>query len=87
MAPSSGYMLPTPVWKSSYRLIFGEKAEPTLGTGIRGLIEAELKIDIDEARSVHGALEVAAHPIKAVGDARQHGGFAIVIHACNSSRV
>jgi hypothetical protein len=26
----AGYMIPTPVWKSSYRLIFGEKAEPTL---------------------------------------------------------
>ena len=27
---AAGYMLPTPVWKSSYRLIFGDKAEPTL---------------------------------------------------------
>jgi hypothetical protein len=27
---AAGYMLPTPVWKSSYRLIFNEKAEPTL---------------------------------------------------------
>ncbi len=27
---AAGYMLPTPVWKSSYRLIFGEKPEPTL---------------------------------------------------------
>jgi hypothetical protein len=27
---AAGYMLPTPVWKSSYRLIFGEKSEPTL---------------------------------------------------------
>jgi hypothetical protein len=26
----ASYMLPTPVWKSSYRLIFGDKAEPTL---------------------------------------------------------
>jgi len=26
----AGYMLPTPVWKSSYRLIFNEKPEPTL---------------------------------------------------------
>jgi hypothetical protein len=26
----AGYMVPTPVWKSSYRLIFGEKAEPQL---------------------------------------------------------
>jgi hypothetical protein len=26
----AGYMIPTPIWKSSYRLIFGEKAEPTL---------------------------------------------------------
>jgi hypothetical protein len=27
---AAGYMIPTPVWKSSYRLIFNEKAEPTL---------------------------------------------------------
>jgi hypothetical protein len=27
---AAGYMLPAPVWKSSYRLIFKEKAEPTL---------------------------------------------------------
>jgi hypothetical protein len=27
---AANYMIPTPVWKSSYRLIFGEKAEPTL---------------------------------------------------------
>jgi hypothetical protein len=27
---AAGYMLPTPVWKSSYRLIFNEKPEPTL---------------------------------------------------------
>ena len=27
---AAGYMIPTPVWKSSYRLIFTEKAEPTL---------------------------------------------------------
>jgi hypothetical protein len=27
---AAGYMLPTPVWKSSYRLIFKEKSEPTL---------------------------------------------------------
>jgi hypothetical protein len=26
----ASYMVPTPVWKSSYRLIFGEKAEPQL---------------------------------------------------------
>ena len=26
----ASYMLPTPVWKSSYRLIFGEGAQPTL---------------------------------------------------------
>jgi hypothetical protein len=26
----ASYMLPSPVWKSSYRLIFGEKGEPTL---------------------------------------------------------
>jgi hypothetical protein len=26
----AGYMIPTPVWKSSYRLIFNEKPEPTL---------------------------------------------------------
>ena len=26
----AGYMIPTPVWKSSYRLIFNEKSEPTL---------------------------------------------------------
>ncbi len=26
----AGYMIPTPVWKSSYRLIFGEAAQPTL---------------------------------------------------------
>jgi hypothetical protein len=27
---AASYMLPTPVWKSSYRLIFTDKAEPTL---------------------------------------------------------
>ena len=27
---TAGYMLPTPVWKSSYRLIFTDKTEPTL---------------------------------------------------------
>jgi hypothetical protein len=27
---AAGYMLPTPVWKSSYRLIFTDKPEPTL---------------------------------------------------------
>ena len=27
---AAGYMLPTPVWKSSYRLIFNDKTEPTL---------------------------------------------------------
>jgi hypothetical protein len=27
---AASYMIPTPVWKSSYRLIFAEKAEPTL---------------------------------------------------------
>src|SRR6202020_707213 len=27
---AAGYMLPTPVWKSSYRLIFHDKSEPTL---------------------------------------------------------
>jgi hypothetical protein len=27
---AAGYMLPTPVWKSSYRLMFNEKSEPTL---------------------------------------------------------
>ena len=27
---AAGYMIPTPVWKSSYRLIFAEKPEPTL---------------------------------------------------------
>jgi hypothetical protein len=27
---AAGYMLPMPVWKSSYRLIFNEKSEPTL---------------------------------------------------------
>jgi hypothetical protein len=26
----AGYMIPTPVWKSSYRLIFGEAGQPTL---------------------------------------------------------
>jgi hypothetical protein len=26
----AGYMIPAPVWKSSYRLIFGESAQPTL---------------------------------------------------------
>jgi hypothetical protein len=27
---SASYMIPTPVWKSSYRLIFGESGQPTL---------------------------------------------------------
>lgn len=27
---AANYMIPTPVWKSSYRLIFGDKSEPTL---------------------------------------------------------
>ena len=27
---AASYMIPTPVWKSSYRLIFNDKAEPTL---------------------------------------------------------
>lgn len=27
---AASYMIPTPVWKSSYRLIFGDQAEPTL---------------------------------------------------------
>src|SRR5580704_7818924 len=27
---AAGYMIPTPVWKSSYRLIFNDKPEPTL---------------------------------------------------------
>ena len=27
---AASYMIPTPVWKSSYRLIYGEKGEPTL---------------------------------------------------------
>ena len=27
---SAGYMIPTPIWKSSYRLIFGETGQPTL---------------------------------------------------------
>jgi len=27
---AAGYMIPTPVWKSSYRLIFGDKSEPML---------------------------------------------------------
>ena len=27
---AASYMIPTPVWKSSYRLIFDEKSEPTL---------------------------------------------------------
>ncbi|HTC32056.1 MAG TPA: DUF4139 domain-containing protein [Bryobacteraceae bacterium] len=27
---AAGYMIPTPVWKSSYRLIFNEKVDPTL---------------------------------------------------------
>jgi hypothetical protein len=27
---AAGYMIPTPVWKSSYRLIFNQKPEPTL---------------------------------------------------------
>ena len=27
---AASYMIPTPVWKSSYRLIFADKGEPTL---------------------------------------------------------
>ncbi len=27
---AAGYMIPTPVWKSSYRLIFNDKSDPTL---------------------------------------------------------
>ena len=27
---TASYMIPAPVWKSSYRLIFGEKGQPTL---------------------------------------------------------
>ena len=49
-----------------------EQAEPAVGAGFRGLVETELEIDIDEARGVLGALEVAAHPIEVVGDAGEH---------------
>ena len=39
----------------------------------RALVEEELEVNVDEARGVVGALEVATHPVEAVGDAGEHG--------------
>ena len=61
-------------WRSAQR--FEQKA-PAAGAGFGRLIEPELQFDVDEARGVLGALQVAAHPVEAVGDAREHSGVAL----------
>src|ERR1035438_2401152 len=57
-----------------------EQAEPAIGAGGWRLVEAKLEVDVDEAGGVLGALEVAGHPIKVVGDAGEHRGFPVVVH-------
>jgi len=41
-------------------------------------IQQQLKVDIDNARDILGAFDVARHPVKTVGNAAQHGLFVAV---------
>ena len=54
-----------------------QQEAPAAGAGFGRLIEPELEFDVDEACGVLGAFEIAAHPVKAVGDARKHSGVAL----------
>jgi hypothetical protein len=46
----------------------GKDAGPASEAGLAGLFEFEVEVDADEAGGIFGALEVAAHPVKAVSD-------------------
>src|SRR6266404_9232936 len=50
-----------------------EQAQPASRACFGGLIEAQLEINVDEARGVLGPLQIAAHPVQAVGDSGKHG--------------
>lgn len=54
-----------------------EQEAPAAGTEFRRLVEPELQLDVHETGSVLSALEIATHPVKAVGDTRKHAGFAL----------
>ena len=68
----------------SRRLQSFQKPPPSPRPGLGRLIEAQLQIDVDQARGVFGALQVAAHPVETVGDARQHGRLPLSRHARNT---
>src|ERR1700733_13215972 len=56
----------------SERLQGTQEEAPSAGPGARGLVEPELQLDIHEARGMLGALEIATHPVEAVGYALKH---------------
>ena len=49
-----------------------EQPAPMARRVARRAIERQIEIDVDEPRDVLGALEIAARPVQAVGDPRQH---------------
>src|SRR5207245_353828 len=49
-----------------------EQPQPTARARLRGLVQAQLKIHIDQAGGVLGALQVTAHPVQTVRDSGEH---------------
>ena len=43
----------------------------------RGLVQHQVQLDIQHARGVLGALQIAAHPVQTVGDAREHDVYSL----------
>ena len=46
-----------------------QHALPTAVGAGGGFVEHEVEVDVEQARGVFGALDVAAHPVETVGDA------------------
>jgi hypothetical protein len=51
-----------------------EQTHPAAVGAGGALVEHEVEVHVEQARSVFGALEVAAHPVERIGDAREHAG-------------
>ena len=49
-----------------------QHAHPVLAARLGRSLQVERQVDVDQPRGVLGALQVAAHPIEVIGDARKH---------------
>ena len=47
-----------------------QHAHPVLAARLRRTLQVERQVDVDQPRGVLGALQVAAHPIEVIGDAK-----------------